>query len=160
VKISKNCVALFEYTLKDGKGKTLDSSGDNGPLAYIHGLGNIIPGLELKLEGKQKGDKLNVHVVPTEGYGMRDEALVQEVPRTQFPEPEEIQLGMSFQVDSEQGPFVVTVTKLTDDSVTVDGNHPLAGVDLYFDINITEVRQATAEELAHRHVHGAGGHHH
>jgi FKBP-type peptidyl-prolyl cis-trans isomerase SlyD len=160
VKIAKNCVALFEYTLKDSQGKTLDSSGDHGPLAYIHGIGNIIPGLENKMEGKVKGDKFNVHVQAKDGYGVRDEALVQEVPRTQFPDPDDISIGMSFQVDSDQGPFMVTVTNVSEEVVTVDGNHPLAGVDLFFDINVTEVRQATAEELAHRHVHGKGGHHH
>ncbi len=160
MKISKNCAAFFNYTLKDSTGNLIDQSENGSPLGYIHGLGHIIPGLEKEMEGKLKGDKFKIQILPSDAYGEKREELVQTVPRDQFPDSEELELGMQFQVDSPQGPFVVSVTELKSDSVTVDGNHPLAGVTLNFDVEITEVRTATAEELAHGHIHGPGGHHH
>jgi len=130
------------------------------PLSYLHGAGNIIPGLEDALVGKVVGDKLNVSVNAAEAYGLRDDSLVQELPSNMFSGIDNIEVGMEFHAETEQGLQVVTVTKVEGDQVTIDGNHPLAGVDLTFDVEITEVRAATEEELNHGHAHGAGGHHH
>jgi len=158
--ISENCVAAFHYTLTDSSGKVLDSSEGQEPLAYLHGAGNIIPGLENALLGKTVGDKLNVSVSASEAYGERDESMIQELPSNMFSGIDNIEVGMEFHAETEHGLQVVTVTKVEGDQVTIDGNHPLAGVDLNFDVEITEVRAASEEELDHGHVHGAGGHHH
>ncbi len=158
--ISENCVASFHYTLTDGSGKVLDSSEGHEPLSYLHGAGNIVPGLEDALTGKVVGDKLKVSVNAAEAYGLRDDNLVQELPSNMFSGIDNIEVGMEFHAETEQGLQVVTVTKVEGDQVTIDGNHPLAGVDLNFDVEITEVRAATEEELNHGHAHGAGGHHH
>jgi FKBP-type peptidyl-prolyl cis-trans isomerase SlyD len=157
---AENSVVSIHYTLTNAQGEVLDSSRGGEPLVYLHGAGNIIPGLEKALIGKQAGDKLNVAVAPAEGYGERDEALIQQVPRRAFQGVKDIAPGMSFHAQSSQGPMQVTVTAVAGDMVTVDGNHPLAGETLNFDVEVTEVRAATLEELAHGHVHGAGGHHH
>ena len=154
-------VVLIHYTLTDDSGEVLDTSSGREPLAYLHGKGNIIPGLESALMGKKAGEKLNVQVEPAEGYGERDEQLVQDVPRQAFENVGEVNPGMQFQAQTPQGQTrIVTVTQVADDVVTVDANHPLAGARLTFDVEITEVRDATAEELAHGHVHGPGGHDH
>ncbi len=150
----------MHYTLTNNKGEVLDSSQGGDPLTYLHGSGNIIPGLEKALTGKQVGDKLQVTVEPAEGYGVHDEALVQQVPKRAFQGVPNIEPGMTFHAQSSQGPMRVTVTAVQGDMVTVDGNHPLAGETLNFDVEITEVRAATLEEIAHGHVHGPGGHHH
>jgi len=159
--IGSEKVVLIHYTLTDESGQVLDSSSGRDPLAYLHGKGNIIPGLEKALEGKQAGDKLNVAVQPAEGYGERDERLVQDVPREAFENVDEVNPGMQFQAQNEQGQArIVTVTKVADDLITIDANHPLAGANLNFDVEVTEVREPTAEELEHGHVHGPGGHNH
>ena len=159
--IGSEKVVLIHYTLTDDSGQVLDSSSGREPLAYLHGKGNIIPGLEKALEGKQAGDKLNVAVEPAEGYGERDERLVQDVPREAFENVDEVNPGMQFQAQNEQGQArIVTVTKVADDLITIDANHPLAGANLNFDVEVTEVREPTAEELEHGHVHGPGGHNH
>jgi len=160
MQIATNRVVLIHYTLTNDAGETLDSSSGRDPLAYLHGKGNLIPGLEAELLGRTAGEKLNVRIAPENGYGEVDPALVQDVPRTAFQNIDDIQIGMRFQTQSARGPQVVVVTALTDDAVRVDANHPLAGQHLNFAVEITEVREASAEELAHGHVHGAGGHHH
>ena len=160
MQVAKDAVVTIHYTLKNDAGETVDSSAGSDPLAYLQGNGNLIPGLENALEGKQAGDKVSVKVAPGEGYGEYDKSLVQQVPRRSFKGIANIQVGMQFQVQSNQGPRAVTVTNVIGDMVTVDGNHPLAGQNLNFDVEITEVRAATEEELAHGHVHGPGGHHH
>lgn len=158
--IAQDKVVLIHYTLTNDAGETIDSSSGGDPLAFIHGQGNIIPGLEKALEGKQAGDKLNVKVDPAEGYGVRDDALIQQVPKRQFGGAN-VQPGMQFHAQTSQGHArVVTVVRIQGDMVTVDGNHPLAGENLNFDVEVTEVRDATQEELEHGHVHGPGGHHH
>lgn len=159
MQIATNCVAYIHYTLTDEGGAVLDSSSGGEPLAYLHGGHGIIPGLEKALEGKQAGDKLSVTVAPEEGYGVRDEALVQQVPRRAFQGVKDIAPGMRFHANSSQGPTEVTVTHVQGDMVTVDGNHALAGQTLNFEVEVTQVREATAEELVHAHVHGPGGHH-
>ncbi len=158
--IADNCVASFHYTLTDSTGKVLDSSTGHEPLSYLHGAGNIIPGLERALVGKVVGDKLNVAVAAADAYGERDSGMVQQLPSQMFSGVDQIEVGMEFHAETEHGLQVVTVVAVEDDKVTIDGNHPLAGVDLNFDVEITEVRAATADELAHGHAHGEGGHHH
>ncbi|WP_158774621.1 FKBP-type peptidyl-prolyl cis-trans isomerase [Cobetia sp. L2A1] len=157
MQIAQNAVVSFHYTLTNNDGEVLDTSEGREPLAYIHGAGNIVPGLEKELDGKQSGDALKVAVTPEEGYGEVQEALVQEVPRDAFQGVEDIEAGMQFQAQTQGGPLMVTVTKVEGDTVVVDGNHPLAGETLNFDVQITEVREASAEELEHGHVHGEGG---
>jgi FKBP-type peptidyl-prolyl cis-trans isomerase SlyD len=160
MQIAANSVVSIHYTLTDDKGLVLDSSAGAEPLAYLHGAGNIVPGLEKALEGKKAGDKLSVKVQPEEGYGQRDESLVQRVPRRAFQGVRDLQPGMRFTAESGHGPMQVTVTQIQGDMITVDGNHALAGQTLNFDIEITGVREASAEELMHGHVHGPDGHHH
>ena len=159
MQIAQDAVVSIHYTLTDDAGKTLDSSAGGDPLAYLHGNGNLIPGLERELEGKHAGDKLSVKIAPADGYGEYDKSLVQRVPRRAFKGVGNIHVGMQLQAQSEHGPRAVTVTQVVGDMVTVDGNHPLAGQNLNFDVEITDVRAATEEELSHGHVHGPGGHH-
>ncbi len=160
MQIARNSVATIHYTLRNDKGDVIDSSDGREPLAYLHGHGNIVPGLERALEGKRAGDKLQVKVAAEDGYGTRDERLVQDVPREAFPTDVELQPGMQFHAQSSAGVHTVTVRDVGADSVKIDGNHPLAGEALSFDVTIDGVREATREELAHGHVHGEGGHHH
>jgi FKBP-type peptidyl-prolyl cis-trans isomerase SlyD len=160
MKIADNTVVVIDYTLTDNDGSVIDSSEGAGPLAYLHGAGNIITGLEEALLGKEAGDKVTASIEPEKAYGERHEQLKQDVPRELFTGIEKIELGMQFQSETEQGPVLVTVVEVNDDMITVDGNHPLAGVHLNFDVDVREVREATQEELDHGHVHGEGGHHH
>jgi FKBP-type peptidyl-prolyl cis-trans isomerase SlyD len=160
VHIEKNRVVTFNYTLRDEQGTVIDSSGGRGPLSYLHGKGNIIPGLEQALAGKAAGDKLDVTVAPEQGYGVRDERLVQIVAKAKFGEVAGLSPGMQVRATGAQGPRIVTVVTVDRDFVTVDGNHPLAGRTLHFSLEVAEVRKATHEEISHGHVHGPGGHHH
>ena len=159
MQISDNKVALIHYTLTNGDGEVLDSSDGAEPLAYVHGQGNLVPGLEKALAGKQQSDKLEVSVVPEEGYGPVVDEMIQTVPRDAFAGVEEINVGMRFEASTAGGPVSVEVTKVEGDEVTVDGNHPLAGQTLNFDVEVMEVRDATEDELAHGHVHGEGCNH-
>ncbi len=156
MKISKQKVVSFDYTLTDKAGEVIDSSDGREPLAYIHGSGFLIPGLEVEMEGKQAGDAFKVTVQPADAYGVRDDSLVKEVERDMFGGVDKLEAGMQFEAETDDGIEVVTVTAVSDDTVTVDGNHPLADVTLNFDIKVVEVREPTAEELEHGHVHGAG----
>lgn len=159
--IKQNSVVTMHYELKDSEGEILDSSNGQEPLVYLHGAQNIIVGLEEQLEGKQAGDKLTAQIEPEKGYGMPVDALIQQVPVSAFgDEIKNIEIGMRFQADTEQGPVPVVVTAVENEMVTVDGNHPLAGKQLHFDISITDVRDASQEEMDHGHVHGPGGHQH
>ena len=157
--IQNNHVVSFHYTLTDHQGNQLDKS-EGEPLVYLHGAGNIIPGLEKELTGKKKGDQFKVTVPAADAYGDYNPDMVQEVPREMFQGVDDIQPGMQFQAQAEDGVQVVTVKDVNDKSVFVDGNHPLAGQDLTFDVNVHDVRAASQEELDHGHVHGAGGHQH
>lgn len=157
--IQKDSVVTFNYTLKDDAGEIIDSSAPGEPLAYLHGHGNLVPGLERDLEGKNAGDKLSVKVAPSDGYGERNKDLIQKIPRRSLKGINQITVGMRLNAQTQEGPRAVTVTAVTGDMVTIDGNHPLAGQNLNFDIELVEVRDATEEELAHGHVHGPGGHH-
>jgi FKBP-type peptidyl-prolyl cis-trans isomerase SlyD len=158
VSIQQDSVVTFNYTLKDDAGEVIDSS-EGEPLAYLHGHGNLVPGLERELEGKDAGSKLSVKVAPGDGYGEYSKDLVQKVPRRSLKGISKVAVGMRLHAQTPQGTRAVTVTHVTGDMVTIDGNHPLAGKNLNFDIQIVEVRAATKEELAHGHVHGPGGHH-
>ncbi len=158
--IKQDSVVTFHYTLKDDGGTVIDSSDGGEPLAYLHGHGNIVPGLEKELTGRTAGDKLSVKVSPAEGYGEYEEGMVQRIPRRQLKGISKVYVGMPLHAQTPNGPRQVTVTQVLGDTVTIDANHPLAGKNLNFDIAITEVRDATAEELQHGHVHGAHGHHH
>ena len=160
MQIAADSVVLIHYTLKDDDGKVLDSSAGGEPLAYIQGHGNLVSGLEKALEGKAQGNRIEVSLVPEEGYGTRNEALVQRVPKRSLQGAGEIRKGMQFQAQTDEGMRLFTVTTVVGDMVTLDGNHPLADQTLHFDVEVVEVRDATAEELEHGHVHGAGGHHH
>ncbi|GAC1303477.1 MAG: peptidylprolyl isomerase [Steroidobacteraceae bacterium] len=160
MEIAADRVVLIHYTLKDDDGTVIDTSAGAEPLAYIQGHGNLVAGLEKALEGKQDGDTLAVSVAPADGYGTRDAALVQRVPKRSMQGSGEIKKGMQFQARTDDGMRVFTVTAVAGDMVTLDGNHPLADKTLNFDVEVVSVREATREELEHGHVHGAGGHHH
>jgi len=160
MQIEDNRVATLNYTLKDDEGNIIDQAED-GSFVYLHGAANIIPGLEHALLGKSAGDELSVSIEPAQGYGERNENMTQTVPRNMFDTDDKIEVGMQFHAESPEGqPISVTVTAVNDDEVTIDGNHPLAGVNLNFDIKVLDIREATAEELEHGHVHGPGGHQH
>ncbi len=156
MQITKETVASIHYTLKDNEGNVLDSSAGREPLQYLHGAGNLIIGMEEGLEGKKTGDKMKLKIAPAKGYGEKDDTLVQQVPRSAFGS-QKVEKGMQFQTNQGQ---VVTVTHVGLEAVTVDANHPLAGVELNFDVEVMSVRAATADEISHGHVHGPGGHHH
>jgi FKBP-type peptidyl-prolyl cis-trans isomerase SlyD len=160
VEIAADRVVLIHYTLKDVGGAVLDSSAGGEPLAYIQGHGNLVPGLERALEGKQDGHTLAVTIAPADAYGTRDESLLQRVPKRALQGSGEIRKGMQFQARTDAGMRLCTVTAVSGDMVSLDGNHPLADQTLHFDVEVVSVREATTEELAHGHVHGVGGHHH
>ncbi|HCA81594.1 MAG TPA: peptidylprolyl isomerase [Bacteroidetes bacterium] len=157
--VQRNKVVTINYTLTDESGSLLESSEGQEPLTYLHGVGNLIPGLEASLEGKSAGTSLEVSVPPEEGYGVWDQEKIVDIPKSQFSGVDKVEVGMQFSVQSEAGEEVVTVSKVEGDIVTIDANHPLAGKILSFDVTIVGIRDATAEELDHGHVHGHGGHH-
>ena len=160
MQIGDQKVVTLHYTLTDNEGTVIDKSED-GSFAYLHGASNIIPGLENALTGKTAGDELTVSVSPEDAYGSRDEAMLQQVPKNMFEDAGQIAVGTQFHAQGPNGEMlVVTVMEVQDEHVIVDGNHPLAGVDLNFDVKIVDVRDASEEEIAHGHVHGPDGHHH
>ena len=156
MKIASNAVVSIHYTLKNAEGEVLDSSEGANPLNYLHGAGNIIPGLEKSLEGKLTGDELTAVVSPEEGYGVRDDALMQSVPRSAYGDVSNIEVGMRFTAETDQGPVSMAVAAVDKENVVVDRNHPLAGMELHFAVSVASVRSATAEEIEHGHVHEAG----
>jgi FKBP-type peptidyl-prolyl cis-trans isomerase SlyD len=151
-------VISFHYTLTDSAGKKLDSSDGSEPLTFLEGVQQIIPGLERELTGLKVGDKKRVTVAANDAYGAKDAKKIVEISLDQMP-TKKIKVGDQFRAGEDHHAPVVTATKVTDSHVTLDANHPLAGIDLTFAIEITAVRDATAEELAHGHAHGPGGHH-
>jgi len=160
MKVAPDCVVSFHYTLKDEAGSVIDQS-DGEPMAYLHGHGQIVPGLERELTGRTAGDKLQVRVLPAEGYGEYSASLVQQIPREAFGRIAGLHVGMELQSRTRTGHSATVVVKeIGPGMVTVDANHALAGKTLFFDIEIAEVRSASEEELSHQHVHGPGGHHH
>ncbi|CZF77699.1 FKBP-type peptidyl-prolyl cis-trans isomerase SlyD [Grimontia celer] len=151
--IEDNKVVKIDYTVKDEEGQLIDTSEGKDPLAYLHGAGNIIPGLEKALAGRAEGEEFSVQIQPDDAYGQRNEALIQVVERGVFQGVEQLDVGMVFNAQGPQGNIQVTIIAIEGDEVTIDGNHPLAGVVLQFEGVIREVRDATAEEIEHGHVH-------
>ena len=159
MQISRDTVVTLHYTLTGEDGTVIDASS-NEPLSYLHGHGNIIPGLEQALEGTETGFQSRVTIEPEHGYGERRDDMVIGVAREQFDPGMDLKPGLQVMANGPQGDVIFTIVEVGDDEVTLDGNHPLAGQRLHFDVEITDVRKATDEELSHGHVHGAGGHHH
>lgn len=158
--IADNLVVLLHYTLTAPDGEVIDSSEGGPPLPYLHGAGNLVPGLEAALTGKAVGDKFEVDVPADEGYGQRDGELF-DIPRGQFPPDAQLEAGMDFVLEDDKGNYhPVWVNAVTDEAVTVDPNHPLAGVDLHFAVEVVRLREPTADELDHGHPHGPDGTHH
>lgn len=156
--VSDGQVVIIHYTLKNDQGETLDSSVGADPLPYLHGGGNIVPGLENALAGKSVGDAVDVVVAPEEGYGVRNPEAIQDVPRDAFPEDAQVEAGAQFVMQDDGGQVIpVWVAAVEGDTVTLDGNHPLAGVALHFSVTIEGVRDATEEEKSHGHPHGLTG---
>ncbi|MBE7563582.1 peptidylprolyl isomerase [Acidithiobacillus sp. HP-6] len=158
--ISNDKVVTIDYSLTDEEGELIDSSVGEEPLIYLHGHHGIIPGLEQALAGHRAGDKVEVSIPPEEGYGDWDEDLVEVVAKEDFDDPEDLEIGTQFETETDEGARLATVIDIEGDDVTVDLNHPLAGMTLNFDVTVLDVRDATAEELAHGHVHGEHGHEH
>lgn len=160
MQIEENTVAYIEYELTNDEGEVMDSSKGRAPLGYVHGTGSLIPGLEAELAGKGPGDAFRVRVPCEQAYGERTEAMVQTVGRDQLPREVDVEVGMRFHAESQAGMHIVTVVGVEDDVVTLDANHPMAGIDLNFDVKVVDVRAATDDEIEHGHVHGPGGHEH
>ena len=160
MKIAENHVVTLNYTLTDNDGEIIDQAQDSS-FVYLHGAQNIIPGLENALTGKSVGDALSVKVSPEEGYGVRDDSRVEDVPREMFPDDQEITAGMVFHAEGPDGESItVTVVSIDDDTVKIDSNHALAGIELNFEVEVMGIRDAEQVELDHGHVHGPEGHHH
>lgn len=157
---SNGKVVSIHYTLTNEQGEILDSSSGRTPLVYLHGSKNIIDGLENEITGKKVGDKITARVEPKDGYGEYREDLIRVVGKESFEGIDEIEVGMQFQADFEDGTYVVTVEDVSGDEVTLNANHELAGVPLIFDVEVFEIRDASEEEISHGHVHGPHGHHH
>lgn len=154
MKVQANCVVSIHYRLTNESGEELDSSAGQDPLSYLHGTSSLIPGLETALTGQAAGDKLQVTVQPVDAYGDVNPELVQTVPISAFDTPENVKAGVQFQAQGPDGQVqLITVQEVTDDGVTINANHPLAGQVLHFDVTIEAVREASAEEIDHGHVH-------
>ena len=156
MKNTENPVVAIHYTLTNKAGEKLDSSIGGEPLSYLPGAGNIIPGLESALSATSVGDKLTVTIEAADAYGERNEAQMQTVSKDMFQGMDKVEVGMQFQADSSSGPAIVTITEIDGDNITIDGNHPLAGEQLTFDVEVMDIRPATETEIEHGHIHGAG----
>jgi len=159
MQVADNTAVSIHYTLTNDEGEVLDSSAGGEALVFLQGSGNIISGLENALTGKTVGDKFNVRIPPEEAYGELEDGLVDVLSREMFEGIDEIEVGMQFHADVSSGSGIVTVVNIDGDNITIDGNHPLAGVALTFDVEVVDVRPATAEELSHGHIHGSGCNH-
>lgn len=152
--IGDKLVVTIHYTLTDESGEIIDSSEGQEPLAYLHGAGNLIPGLERELVGKTAGASLKTTIAPEDGYGEFHPELVETVPREAFEGVDQIEAGMAFEAEGSDGQARrIVVKEVSDDGIVIDGNHPLAGVELNFDVQVVDVREASEEEVAHGHVH-------
>jgi FKBP-type peptidyl-prolyl cis-trans isomerase SlyD len=159
MKITNDKVGFIHYKLTIDE-NVVDSSEGKDPLVYIHGKGNLIPGLESELENKTAGDRLQATIAPADAYGQRNQELVQSVPLSNFDNKDAIEIGAQFQVDTPEGARLASIIAVAETEATIDLNHPLAGMTLTFDVEIMEVRDATEDELVHGHVHGSCGHEH
>jgi FKBP-type peptidyl-prolyl cis-trans isomerase SlyD len=157
--VARNRVVSIEFTLTGEDGAVIDTSAGDEPLSYIHGTGTLVDALEAAMEGKGPSDKVSLTLPPEKAYGVRDDSIVFTVPRTQFPADEEPEVGMEVMLQGDGEGRMVTIVELNDDEVTLDGNHPLAGLTLRFDVEIVDVRDATPEEIEHGHAHDEHGHH-
>lgn len=157
MELKNELVGIIHYTLRNDEGETLDSSAGEAPLEYLHGFQNIVPGLEAELSGKKVGDSFKVSVEPEQGYGELDPSLVQELPKDMFQGVESIEVGMEFHAETQHGLQIVEVVEVEEETVTIDGNHPLAGQTLNFEIEVVGIREATTDELEHGHVHSDEG---
>jgi FKBP-type peptidyl-prolyl cis-trans isomerase SlyD len=155
--IADKKVASFHYTLSNEQGEKIESSRERGPMSYLHGARNIIPGLEKALAGKAAGEQFQVTIEPAEAYGERKADGIQRIPAKHFRDPKHIRPGQRVSIQTRQGELQAMVVKVGRFNVDVDTNHPLAGQTLTFDVEVTDVRDASAEEIAHGHVHGPGG---
>ena len=161
MKIASGSVVGIDYSLHLGDGKVIDASGPGEPMSYLHGEGQIVPGLESALEGLSVGDKKQVVIAPGEGYGEHDPSGLQEVPKGAFPPDFQPQVGMELTAEGPNGePVPFTIREVKPEAIVIDLNHPLAGKTLHFDVTVREVRAATADEIAHGHAHGSDGHGH
>ena len=149
MKIADKLYVSIDYILTLESGQEIDKSPEGQPLGFIAGTGQIIPGLEKALMGREAGDKAKLVIEPEDAYGPVQEHLYQDIPKSQFPADVEIMPGMAFEAQGPRGPFMITVSTVNDnDTITVDLNHPMAGKQLHFDVHVVEVREPTAEELA------------
>jgi len=159
MKVDKHTVVSLHYTLKNNDGNVLDTSQGGDPLVYLHGVGNLIPGLEKEINGKEEGTEFQATVPPEEAYGQRNEEFIKTVSKNDFQGDEELQVGMQVQIQSQSGEKALAmVSDIKGENVDLDLNHPLAGETLHFEVKIEGVRQATAEEIEHKHAHGPNGH--
>jgi FKBP-type peptidyl-prolyl cis-trans isomerase SlyD len=159
--IANNKVVTLDFTVKNADtNEVIETSEGGEPLLYLHGFNNLVPGLEKALAGKNVGEAFDVAVNAEEGYGVRDDSMIQQVPMKAFEGAEKVEVGMAFTADGPEGQVVVEVTNIENDMVTIDANHPLASVNLAFSGAIKDIRDASQEELEHGHVHGEGGHQH
>lgn len=159
MQIANNTAVSIHYTLTDDEGKQIDSTDGGEPLVYLHGHGNIITGLEKALHNRNAGDKFNVRIEADEAYGEYSNDMIQVVSKEMFDGIDQLEVGMQFHAAVNSGTGIVTITQIDGDDITIDGNHPLAGQALNFDIDVVAVRLATKDELSHGHIHGAGCHH-
>ncbi len=158
MKVTKDMVVSLAYQLRTDDGVLVDESPVSAPLSYLHGHNGLITGLENALEGRSVGEKFDIKIEPIEGYGDFDDNLVQRVPKDVFMGVDELEVGMRFLADTDQGQLPVEITAVEDDHVVVDGNHLLAGQNLNFNVEVIDIREATEEELAHGHIHGEHEH--
>jgi FKBP-type peptidyl-prolyl cis-trans isomerase SlyD len=158
MKITKDTIVTLTFRAVDSSGKVLEDGKE--PRAYLHGgYGNTLPGVEMALEGQEKGFNTTVKLQPSLAFGERDESLVTSISKKDFPPG--VKVGGQLEGSDEQGHRrIFTVTKIKGDKVLLDGNHPLAGEDITFTLNVIDVKAASAEEISHGHAHGAHGHHH
>ena len=156
MKVANNMVVSLDFTLWDDQGEVIDTSEGGEPMAYLHGHLNLVPGLEKALEGKVVGDTFKITVPADEAFGPRDEDLVEVLDRSDFPDDLELEPGMQFEAEDEDGDSIVTITAVNGDEITVDSNPEFAGMDLTYEVKVVEIREATPEEIEHGHVHGEG----
>ena len=156
----KHKVVTFHYTLTNSEGEQMESSREKDPMVYLHGANNIIGGLEKAMEGHAIADKFSVTLEPEHAYGVRNDDNIQRIPLKRLKDIGKIAIGQILNLQTKKGPVQVTVLKIGRFNVDVDGNHPLAGHQLTFDVEITDIREASKEETQHGHVHGPGGHQH
>lgn len=157
MQINEKLVGIIHYTLTDDEGQVIDSSAGEAPLEYLHGFQNLVPGLEAELSGKKVGDKFSTTVAAEQGYGEVDPTLIQELPLSSFNGVDKVEVGMEFHAETQNGMQTVEIIAVDEDTVTINGNHPLAGVNLNFEIEVIGIREATEEELEHGHIHSAEG---